>query len=69
MSWFKKAKKFFHEVWLEAKPDGRINWPSSRKLMESTMLVLACAFFFMIYVGLLDFIFGQVFVYLTQLFR
>jgi len=62
-------KKFFHEVWLEAKPGGRINWPDSKKLFESTLLVLACALFFMVFVGLLDFIFGQMFVYLTQMFR
>ena len=69
MKLLKRFKKFLYEVWLEAKPGGRINWPDSKKLMESTVLVLACALFFMFYVGLLDFIFGQLFVQLTQLFR
>ncbi len=64
-----RFKKFLHEVWMEARPGGRINWPDSRKLMESTVLVLACALFFMLYVGVLDSIFGQIFVQLTQLFR
>ncbi len=69
MKWFKQMKRFLYEVWLEAKPGGRVNWPDSNKLMESTLLVLACAVFFMFYVGVLDLIFGKLFVYLTHLFR
>ena len=69
MKWFKRLKRFLYEVWLEAKPGGRVNWPDSKKLMESTLLVLACAVFFMIYVGVLDLVFGKFFVYLTHIFR
>lgn len=63
--WFKKLKKFLYEVWLEARPGGRVNWPGVHKLLESTLLVLVCAFIFMVYVGLLDLIFGQIFLFLT----
>ncbi|MGM0380386.1 MAG: preprotein translocase subunit SecE [bacterium] len=63
--WYKKLKKFLYEVWLEARPGGRVNWPSKSKLLESTLLVLVCAFIFMVYVGLLDLIFGQIFIFLT----
>ncbi|MFB6356264.1 MAG: preprotein translocase subunit SecE [bacterium] len=63
--WFNQAKQFLYEVWLEAKPGGRVNWPGPKKLMESTLLVMACAFFFMIYVGVLDLVFEQIIRYLT----
>lgn len=63
--WFNQAKTFLYEVWLEAKPGGRVNWPDRNKLMESTMLVMLCAFFFMIYVGVLDVIFEEVLRYIT----
>jgi preprotein translocase SecE subunit len=63
-----RLKKFLKEVWLEAKPGGRVNWPSSKKLIESTVLVLVCALFFMIYIGLLDFVVRRVFSYLINVF-
>ncbi len=63
-----RLKNFLKKVWLEAKPGGRVNWPSSKKLIESTILVLACAFFFMIYIGLLDFVVRRVFSYLINVF-
>lgn len=63
--WYQKAKTFLYEVWLEAKPGGRVNWPDRKKLTESTILVMLCAFFFMLYVGVLDVVFEQVFEYLT----
>ncbi|MFP4686686.1 MAG: preprotein translocase subunit SecE [bacterium] len=69
MSFFNRLRSFLKKVWLEAKPGGRVNWPSTQKLIESTMLVLACAVFFMVYIGLLDLIFGQLFLYLTYAFQ
>lgn len=67
--WYKKVKRFLYEVWLEAKPGGRVNWPDSKKLMESTTLVMLCAVFFMIYVGVLDIIFEQLIYYIVAVFR
>ena len=67
--WYRKARRFLYEVWLEAKPGGRVNWPGSKKLMESTALVMLCAFFFMLYVGLLDLIFEQVIYAIVSAFR
>lgn len=66
--WYNQAKSFLYEVWLEAKPGGRVNWPDRKKLMESTLLVMVCAFFFMIYVGVLDLVFEEVLRYLTTAF-
>jgi preprotein translocase SecE subunit len=66
--WFNQAKSFLYEVWLEAKPGGRVNWPDRKKLMESTLLVMVCAFFFMLYIGVLDLVFERVLKYLTTAF-
>jgi len=66
--WYKQAKSFLYEVWLEAKPGGRVNWPDRKKLMESTLLVMVCALFFMIYVGILDLVFEEILRYLTTSF-
>lgn len=67
--WYEKVKRFLYEVWLEAKPGGRVNWPDSQKLLESTALVMLCALFFMIYVGVLDVIFEQLIYYIVSVFR
>lgn len=67
--WYRKARRFLYEVWLEAKPGGRVNWPDSKKLMESTALVMLCAFFFMLYVGVLDVIFEQLIYTIVTAFR
>jgi len=67
--WFSTAKRFLYEVWLEAKPEGRVNWPSPRKLMESTMLVMICAVLFMVYIGLIDVIFESLIWYIVETFR
>lgn len=68
-TWYKKAKRFLYEVWLEAKPGGRVNWPDSKKLLESTALVMLCAFIFMVYVGVLDIIFEKLIYYIVSVFR
>ena len=68
-AWYEKAKRFLYEVWLEAKPGGRVNWPSTQKLMESTALVFICALFFMVYVGVLDVVFEYLISTLTEIAR
>ncbi|MFB6344665.1 MAG: preprotein translocase subunit SecE [bacterium] len=68
-TWFNKAKQFLYEVWLEAKPGGRVNWPDTQKLMESTALVMLCALFFMLYIGVLDVVFEYLISTLTEIAR
>lgn len=67
--WYENAKRFLYEVWLEAKPGGRVNWPDRQKLTESTALVMLCALFFMVLVGVLDLIFEQIITYIITVFR
>lgn len=67
--WYQWAKQFLYEVWLEAKPGGRVNWPGPQKLMESTVLVMLCALFFMVYIGVIDLLFESVISYLVRMFR
>ncbi len=68
-SWYNSAKRFLYEVWLEAKPGGRVNWPGPKKLMESTLLVFVCTLIFMIYIGGIDLIFELLISSLTDMFR
>lgn len=65
---FERLKKFLTEVWLEAKPGGRVNWPSYQKLVESTILVLLTALLFMVFIAVVDYVFEQFFFYLAQMY-
>lgn len=44
---------------------GKVMWPDRPEVVVSTVVVLATVIFFAVYIGVLDFVFGQILRYFT----
>lgn len=61
-NWWKNISQYMHEVWVEVRPNnGRVTWPTWESVKISTKVVIASSLFLGLFIGLLDFIFAQIY--------